>query len=246
MARPSLKLCMPSPMMTIQAMLAMPASFISWSEWQFPPCECPCPPPWECPLWLCPCFLGRRPFSLVSESAGASGVLLLGESGGCSSVSWVSLWPLSQEMAVLSGPWGGKRSRKLLLIAKFRIYCIWYVLQNTSTQSCQYSHAYIKKTHTHGTFVMHSINILLQTKFQATHVSHKSSTQVHFKCGNNPTLLLEFTLGQDTLSPSVRGLRWSHSASERRFSLWSDSFLPILASSPLFFLRQKVPWRKKE
>lgn len=108
-ARPSLKLCMPSPMMTIQAMLAIPASFISWSEWQFPPWEWPWP--CECPwLW---CF-ALRPFSLVGDwrscrgFAGASVIFLVGESGVWSSVSCVSLWPLSQETAVLSGSGGGK------------------------------------------------------------------------------------------------------------------------------------------
>lgn len=110
-ARPSLKLCMPSPMMTIQAMLAIPASFISWSEWQFPP--------WEWP-WLCPCLLcclALRPLSLVGDWSscwgfvldGASGVLLLGESGVWSSVSCVSLWLLSQEMVVLSGSEGERK-----------------------------------------------------------------------------------------------------------------------------------------
>lgn len=105
MARPSLKLCMPSPMMTIQAMLAIPASFISWSEWQFPPWEWPCP-------CECPCFLVLRPFSLVGDwrrFEGASGVLLVGESGVWSSVSCVSLWLLSQETAVLSGSGRGRK-----------------------------------------------------------------------------------------------------------------------------------------
>lgn len=36
--------------------------------------------------------------------------------------------------------------------------------------------------------------------------------------------------------PSPRGLRCSHSASERRFNLWSDNFLPIFPSSFTFFM----------
>lgn len=105
-ARPSLKLCIPSPMMTIQAMLAMPASFISWSEWQFPP--------WECP---CPCLRALRPPSVPGAGrsclapAGASGVLVVGESGGCSSLSCVSLCVLSQETAELSGSERQRRKR---------------------------------------------------------------------------------------------------------------------------------------
>lgn len=89
-------------------MLAIPASFISWSEWQFPPWEWPWP--WECP-WC----LVSRPFSLVGDwrscwgFVGASVILLAGESGVWSSVSCVSLWPLSQEMVMLSGSGGGKR-----------------------------------------------------------------------------------------------------------------------------------------
>ena len=86
-------------------MLAIPASFISWSEWQFPP--------WEWP-WPCLCCLGLCPSSLAGAgsscwgSAGASGVLLVGESGGWNSVSCVSLYPLSQETAVLSGSGEGR------------------------------------------------------------------------------------------------------------------------------------------
>lgn len=112
MASPSLKLCMPSPMMTIQAMLAIPASFISWSEWQFPPWECP----WECP-W--PCCLTLRPFSLTGDGWSCwglvcvSGVLLVGDSLRVwSSLSCVSLWPLSQETTVLSGSERKKERRR--------------------------------------------------------------------------------------------------------------------------------------
>lgn len=93
MASPSLKLCMPSPMMTIQAMLAIPASFISWSEWQFPPCECPC-------------FL----FTLEGEGRSLAGGLPVGESGAGRSLSCVASCSSSQETAVLSGS-GRKRTR---------------------------------------------------------------------------------------------------------------------------------------
>lgn len=159
MARPSLKLCIPSPMMTIQAMLAIPASFISWSEWQFPPCEWP----WPC-LWC----LVLCPFSLVSDwwaFAGASGVLLVGDSGVWSSVSCVSLCPLSQETAVLSGSGADRRC-----------------YSDGQRDGAQ-----------------------IRVENKAEHL------------------------------PSLIGFRCSHSASERRFNLWSDNFLPILPSSFTFF-----------
>lgn len=153
-ARPSLKLCMPSPMITIHAMLAIPASFISCSKWQLPP--------WECPwLWECPRCFAFCLFFWVETSRGS---LFAGDSGVWISTSCVSLWLLSHGVVQVSGSGGGPRGS-------------WWNQ---------------KRNWRMGLFFW-------------------------------PFL------------PSPRGLRCSHSASERRFNLWSDNFLPISPSSLTFF-----------
>lgn len=139
-------------MITIQAMLAIPASFISWSEWQFPP--------WECLwLWECPWRFAFCSFFWVETSSGS---LFAGGSAVWISVSCVSLWLLSQGVVQVSGSGGGPRRS-------------WW-----------------------------------------------------YREGREELFLL--------CLPSPRGLRCSHSASERRFNLWSDNFLPILPSSFTFFM----------